>query len=298
MVFLSACLLSTGQAIAASDALTPQCPSDRESLERWRAVRQSALEAEADRLALELAECLASRSPELRDRIAYEVLTYWLRQEKLKAETVAALREKLIPWLARGGGEAGSDAAIVRAFSALVLSELVRHDTIHGAWPPEQIASSLKSALAAFTAERDYRGLVPEIGWIHCVAHEADLLWRLVLHPKTSGADHAATLEALSGQIGRLGLPAYTHNEGDRLSRVASAVVARGELPAADVSAWITSVGQPGSLESWRAAFLTPDGMAQLHNVKSFLRALRQQLSQDSHENLTSHVDSVLAELP
>lgn len=291
-------IAATSRPAAATDMVSVACPSNDQIVARWRAVRESVNDLDANALALDLADCLASPNPELRDRIAYEVLTFWLRKEKLETETVDTLRDKLLPWLERGHGEPGTDDSIARAFAALVLSELVRHDAIHEAWTSEKIEATLELALAAFTSERDYRGLDADLGWIHCIAHEGDLLWRLALHPKTSGAHHVKILDALSSQIVRLGLPAYTHNEGDRLARVVSAIVARGKPQEARVSEWIEALGQPGSLETWNAAFRTPDGMAKLHNVKLVLRALRQQLALAGQSELTQRTDEVLAGLP
>ncbi len=292
-------LICQTQLLAATKPPASTCASDDQNIERWRAVRESAKDADANTLAVELAECLASRNPELRDRISYEVLTYWLRQDKLDAKTVEALRDKLVPWLSRGDGEAGTDDAIARAFSALILSELIRHDSIHHQWTSQDISSTLTATLNMFPKERDYRGLDSELGWIHCIAHAGDLLWRLALHPGTSGKQHAQILDALTTQINRLGLPPYTHNEGDRLARVVGAIAARDMLPEARLSEWITVLGQPGALETWGAAFSTPGGMAQLHNVKLFLRALRHEAhAKGDHVDLLEVIDTALRTLP
>ena len=99
-----------------------ECNDNSETLEYWRTVREAAADAPANSLLLVLADCLQSANPELRDRIAYEVITYWLRNKRVSDQNVSRLRLKLIPWLREGAGTASGDSAIARAFSALVLS--------------------------------------------------------------------------------------------------------------------------------------------------------------------------------
>ena len=69
------------------------CLQTEEALTYWRAVREevSGNELPADELALELIDCLGASNAELRDRIGYEVLTYWLRGDHVSDDTRRSL---------------------------------------------------------------------------------------------------------------------------------------------------------------------------------------------------------------
>jgi len=148
-----------------------------------------------------------------------------------------------------------------------------------------------------FQQERDYRGLEPKLGWVHTVAHGADLLWRLAAHPATTPEQRTQLLQALNTQVARPGLPAYVFNEADRLARVA-VVIARSNPPP-KMQDWLQTVADPAPMTRWTEAFQSPAGMARLHNVKQFLRALREGLAKsEPSPRLLQAVDAVLSPLP
>ena len=76
-------------------------------------------------LAMGLVDCLGDPDPLLRDGIAYEALSHWMRAGALDAETFRALRERLYAVVDGGEGE-----GFARPFAALVLSEVARTDRV------------------------------------------------------------------------------------------------------------------------------------------------------------------------
>ena len=123
----------------------------------------------------------------------------------------------------------------------------------------------------------DFRGLDEDLGWVHPVAHMADLLWRFALHPSTTPDQGREILRAVRHKVAPI-TAAYAFNEPDRLARAISTLVARELVPADEIAAWIESFATPASMEKWSDAFRTPAGMTELHNTKLFLRALSDQL--------------------
>ena len=198
------------------------CESNTNTLEHWREIKKNAKAIDADEYALPLLTCLSSSDPELRDQIAYEVLTYWLRQDKLSADVSYEMKERLLPLLKIGTGEESGHNAFGRAFSALMLSELVRDDRRNTRWLGGDVDELVVLAITMFESERDYRGLDNDHGWVHTIAHGSDLLWRLSRHPKTMVDQQLEILNALTSQINRIDIPAYTFNESDRIARVAA----------------------------------------------------------------------------
>ncbi|MGI9261718.1 MAG: DUF2785 domain-containing protein, partial [Woeseiaceae bacterium] len=140
----------------------------------------------------------------------------------------------------------------------------------------------------ALDRETDFRGLVPDIGWVHPVAHMADVLWRFALHPDCSSEQATAILSAVRTKVAPTEV-SYAFNEGDRLARAVSVLVKRGLLDSQVAGEWISSFQTPNSMDKWSDAFQSPAGMAELHNTKQFLRALADQLAE-------TELDPVIAE--
>ena len=260
----------SGNALAAVD-----CLNDADALAYWEPIREKAEtdELPADRLALELVSCLGSPDPELRDRIGYELFAKWLRSDSLNDETRHSLLEKLSAHLE----DASSDATLSRSFSALILAELMRSDGLKPFMSDADRQILLKAAAKALQSETDFRGLTDDIGWVHPVAHMADLQWRFVLHPATSSVQADDILRAVRTKVAPTTV-SYAFNESDRLARVVATIVRRNLVDAGSIRNWILAFQVPQSMEKWSDAFQSPTGMAELHNTKQFLRALSDQL--------------------
>ena len=256
-------------------AAETDCRDTEAALGYWRPIREAAAAEEqaADDLAIELIGCLGSPNRELRDRIGYELFTYWLRGDKLSDAT----RRRLLIDLSTHVTGTSDDNALLRSFSALILSELMRSDAIRPFMGDAEREELLDTAIVALDREADFRGLDPEVGWVHPVAHIADLLWRFTLHPATNGEQGVAILDAIRAKVAPT-VVAYTFNEGDRLARVVATLIQRELVSVDEVVDWASRFEVPQSMNTWTDAFLTRAGMAELHNTKLFLRALSDQL--------------------
>lgn len=273
-VFATAVAL-LGAIPASANPAPVDCTDKEAALAFWRPIRErfDAAELPVDELALQLVPCLGSPDPELRDQIAYELFASWLRQERLADATRRELLRRLTPAVRDPLRESG----LRRSFSALILAELMRSDANGAFMTPADRAALLDTAAAALQREDDFRGLEPDIGWVHPVAHLADLLWRFALHPETTMADATVILAAVRSKVAPTAT-FYTFNEGDRLARVVATLIQRELIDAGTLSAWLATFEAPRSMERWSDAFRSPQGMAELHNTKQFLRALADQL--------------------
>lgn len=273
---LAICLMVLLAPVASSNAAGMDCMESKSALAYWRPIREQAADegVAADDLAIELVACLGSPDPELRDQIGYELFTYWLRQEKLSDET----RSHLLVELSAGMSDQSSARGLSRSFSALILAELMRSDAINPFMNDDQRQALLNKAAIALAAESDFRGLDANIGWVHPVAHMADLLWRFALDPQTDKEQAARILDAVRSKVGPTSV-SYAFNEGDRLARVVTTLITNGLVDTKSMAAWISQFEQPQSMEKWSEAFQSPEGMAELHNTKQFLRSLSDQLA-------------------
>ena len=171
-------------------------------------------------------------------------------------------------------------AGLRRSFSALTLAEIMRSDSITPFMDEAARQDLLDAAIAALEGESDFRGLDAEIGWVHPVAHMADLLWRFALHSETTPEQARSILGAVDSKIAPISV-SYSFNEGDRLARVVSTMIRRDLVEAEAIARWLEGFQKPRSMVRWSDAFQSPAGMAELHNTKQFLRALSDQLSED-----------------
>ena len=270
------CLMVLLAPVASTNATGVNCMDTESALAYWRPIREQATNegVSANDLAIELASCLGSPDPELRDRIGYELFTYWLRQQKLSDET----RSRLLVELSAELSDPATAKGLSRSFSALILAEVMRSDAVTPFMDDDQRQLLLDKTTAAIAAENDFRGLDADIGWVHPVAHMADLLWRFALHPKTDTKQAKQILDAVRSKVAPTSV-SYAFNEGDRLARVVTTLITSKLIDANSMAAWIQQFEKPLSMEKWSEAFQSPDGMAELHNTKQFLRSLSDQLA-------------------
>jgi hypothetical protein len=216
-------------------------------------------------LALSLAGCLADPDPELRDAIAFEALSHFMRHRQLNNETMLALETELEPKLS-----VHDTNGFQQPFAALALSEVARADRLEPYMTPAIRAGLLAAGISYFTHVRDYRGFDEREGWRHGVAHGADLLLQLSLNPAFGRPEIDRILEALSSQIAPSG-HFYIYGEPERLVRPVTAIAGRGLLTEAEWTDWLTRVSAPTPLPSWEAAFSSQVGLAKRHDVGAFV---------------------------
>lgn len=271
-------LHSYSPAFSQVGAQTVDCLDTSAALTFWRPIREAvraggANSADAERYTLALLECLASPDSELRDRIAYEVLTFWLRSEALSAAT----QQQVLTHLQTNLGLTGREDSLKRSFSALLLSELLRADNNAAFMAGAARLSLLKDSVSALARETDYRGFTEEFGWVHPVAHLADILWRFALHSALTQEQAELILTGVRSQAGTTQI-GFTFNESDRLARSIATLIARRSLPESTFVNWLGNYDSPTASDDWFNAFSSVAGMRELHNSKAFIRALSDQL--------------------
>lgn len=121
-------LVATVLAGSVAQAECPPPPATSESLLAL-ATRgfEMADDAQRNALAVALVPCLASSDPLLRDRVAFEALSAWMRGKHLTAHTLRQILGRLQPWLSADHADPDDFG---KPFAALVLSEIVRADRL------------------------------------------------------------------------------------------------------------------------------------------------------------------------
>ena len=220
-----------------------------------------------DALALGLVDCLGSPDPALRDGIAFEGLTAWLRGKQLDETTRRALRTRLYALL-----DAEDTDGFQRPFAALVLSEVARTDRIEP-WMSAQERDAMVSRAADYVSSvRDYRGFDNAQGWRHGVAHGSDWLMQLALNPALDRAQADRILAAVAVQAVPESAHAYVFGEAGRLARPVVYVAQRGLLSEAEWIAWFGAL--PARLGDPAQAYADEAWLARRHDLMAFLSAL------------------------
>ncbi|WP_051969759.1 DUF2785 domain-containing protein [Kitasatospora azatica] len=180
----------------------------------------------------ELSAALRSPDPAVRDEHAYVGLVELI--PKLSSEQRQALGDEM--------AERFADPEVqARTFAPLILAALVKH----GAYAPHWL-----SAFADwYLAEQDLRGYDAELGWLHAVAHGADLLGAFGVH---SPADPVALLELGAARMVAPTAQVWDALEDDRLAYALAGILTGPGLTEAQSVGWLDRVaamfaaGEPG----------------------------------------------------
>ena len=265
---IGACL-AHGAAFAA-------CPPDgvsRAQLMQLRAAKWEVSDsAQRQHLARGLLACLVDPDPAMRDEIAFESLQAWMRAQKLDAATMQAIRTALLARL-----KARDPDGFAQPFAALVLAEVARADRVKPYLTDAERSGLVQAGTAYLSGVRDYRGYDEKEGWRHGVAHGADLMLQLSVHPALVKKDHQAMLGAVAAQLAAAGAQAhfFHYGEGERLMAPVFYLARRGELDGAEWEAWFAALA-PAPVQRP----LSQAALAYRHNLKAFLTPLYVSLSE------------------
>lgn len=265
------------------------------ALKQWKAEGFKVADAtELNRRALKLADCLGNADPWLRDGIAFEALSTWMRGKQIDTKTLRSLEANLLQQL-----DGDDTQGFRKPFAALVLSEVARTDRVQTWMTPDERGRMADAAAAYLQSMRDYRGYVDGEGWRHGVAHGADWAMQLALNKALLPSQLMPLLFAVGAQVMPADGHAYAFGEPKRLARPVAYAVARGDLDQAAVDAWLAGlVTALGPL---------PDGDRQAlwwtrrANLENFLHALGYMVAGEQSPALTAlaaSVDAMMQKLP
>jgi hypothetical protein len=219
-------------------AACPPVGYDRAGLESLKAAKFAMADAAArNALAGELLDCLGDPDPALRDGIAYEALSTWMRAGAFDAGELRTLRDGLYAML---DGPAGDGYA--HPFAALVLSEVARTDIVSPWMTPAERDAMVRRATGSVGGISDYRGYDPGQGWRHGVAHGADWLMQLARNPQLERAQGDGILAAVASQAVPASGHAYIFGESQRLVGPVVFIAQRGFYTTGQWQAWFASL--------------------------------------------------------
>jgi len=285
-VFLLGIVVAAGCGPAAAPpaaqrpVVVPTAQDDAADLTAWKA--RLSPDAPLDRpiaeLLPELETMLASPDPVRRDKIAFELLSRWLRTDGLVDDaTVAGLRDRLVARTA--APVTPGDGVYARSFAALGLSVVAAREVAKPVWDAAALDAQIDAAAAYAGREVDLRGHTGANGWAHAAAHTADWLKFLARHPALTVDQATRILDAITNLVARRHGSRYSFGEDERLASAARAVLRRGLVDDATLDAWLVRVAAPLAIP-WPETFDSNLFAAQ-RNARDFLVSLFVALSFD-----------------
>lgn len=273
--------LVLGGAAGHSRAACPPAGWDEASLQTLKSEGFALDESLRASLALGLLDCLGDPRPDLRDGIAFEALSTWMRADQLDTVNLRAMKPRLLAQL-----QAEDPQGVARPFAALALAELSRTDRI-APWMEASEREALVSAAADYLAAvRDYRGFEVGAGWRHGVAHGADWVLQLALNPALDAAQLARLRDAVGAQVLAADGHAYVFNEPARLAAPLLFIARRGVFDEADWRRWLLQF--PPRLGEPKALWSDPSALAARHNLQALLLALHFEASRSEDAGIRS----------
>jgi hypothetical protein len=215
----------------------------------------------------------------LRDDLGYSTLANWIyRQRVVPVDERLRLLGVWENNLSAGVGGTHTDAVLRRSFSALALGVLVILDNEAPYLDRNQFTRLLTSSLKYLREERDVRGFDARVGWMHSVAHTADLLKFLARSRHLQPAEHALILTAISDKWNVVTTP-LVHGEDERMARAVLSLAARADFDDAAYAAWLKTM-----VPRRAATAPTVETLARDQNRRALLVSLFTVLSTDRRD--------------
>ncbi|MER6400204.1 DUF2785 domain-containing protein [Kitasatospora sp. NPDC001603] len=194
----------------------------------WSRIEATDCAVPADRpleeLVRELSGALADPDPDVRDGAPYAVLATWIERGVIDGPRRLALGDEMAARFLDPQIQA-------RTFAPLVLDMLVEKGDFEAAW--------VDAFERWYPAETDLRGHDEKLGWLHAVAHGADLLDRFGRHPEV---DPVRMLHLAAARLTAPTDHVFDQLEDDRLARAVARVLTRPDLSESDATTWLDPV--------------------------------------------------------
>jgi hypothetical protein len=235
-------------------------------------------------LALQLLHCLAHPDTNIRDGIAFDALSFWLRTGQLSEKVQLDIYHYLTNVIA---SEVYDSDGVYQTFSILMLSEVARVDRKIPFLTDVQRDYLVTIGTDFLFNLRDYRGFSTKVGWRHGVAHSSDLMLQLALNPAITKTHLDKMLKSLASQITAHEQHYYINGEPKRIAMAVIYIFLRGEHSGDYWNNWLKSVTDSSPFNQWQDVYQSEQGLIKLHNTQSFLYALYATIKPSKNKVLT-----------
>lgn len=243
-----------------------------------------------EQLAFQLLHCLASPDPQLRDGIAFEGLSAWLRKGSFDNKIHLALFNQLTRTLS---SKVNDPNGVYLPFVALALAEVSRVDRKSPYLTAKQRDLLVNVAVNYLTSQQDYRGFDVGLGWRHGIAHGADLMLQLALNPEINKVQVDLMLTALASQVAASKAHHYIYGEPKRLALPVAYIFLRGLHSENEWQKWLANITVATPFKNWAETYQSEQGLAKLFNTQNFLFSLYASIKPSKNKNLLLMIPSL-----
>ena len=248
----------------------------------WLAVLAGGADVPVDRplddLTAELVRMLGDPEPRRRDRIAYTVLSSWIRHG-VYDDLLLGIGDGVLMGLGRGLGEDGTDSVLRRSFSARVLTQVIARDNEVHLLTDDTVLRWGDRGSGWLLREQDLRGFVHGRGWAYAAAHGADLVGMLSRSRHFGAPELSVLLDVVADRLLSSTHYVLCHGEDDRLAYAVMALLHRNLVDEPTLERWLVRLGDGIRRGREPDPDLTEWPTAAASNTRAFLRALHLQLA-------------------
>ena len=210
---------------------------------------------------------IGSTDLQLRDELICTVMSLSISRGLFSPSQLRHILDTCLDLLFLGLGERETDSVFTRAFSSLVITDILHYQNMNPFLTPQEVGRTKDKVLEYAADERDFRGYLPIKGWSHSVAHFADCANALA-QCKELKKDDLLEILAVINQLVSVDQIAYTFGEDERITTAVISVIQRAELSMSDFAAWMENISSIKPKDGW------PNYYWYITNKKSFLRSL------------------------
>lgn len=214
--------------------------------------------------------CLAEPDPAIRDKVAYNALSSWLRAGIVSNEVNKLSINYVLKELKANHED---EVGVYKPFLILALAEFVRADRISPFMESLQRQEVITFLSESLKVIDDYRGFEEQIGWRHQVAHLSDVALQVALNNSFSSLQLMHVYDSLLFQLKQTKHP-FVFNEGERLARAVLYGFIRTDIPEGYWHDWFKSLLDIAPLNDWNDVYHDANGLVLRHNVRQFLAPL------------------------
>ncbi len=243
-------------------------------------------------LAKVMLDNIGHKESAIRDDLIYPTLAHLFYEDHFKEEALENYLDTLLgsDYLFYDMENQSENSVLRRSFSALqivVLLDLHRNKHVIA---DSKIHQAFERFLDYFEKEKVFKGYDEKIGWMHAIAHSADVFDQF-LRIKTFKAEH---LERMFEAV-RVKMKQETHlfkyNEDRRMAVALMSGIKRNILSETFLKSWVDEVATINTKLS------LPKRMCVQNNARNLLSALYFALvKKESHPSLRDHIESHLTQ--
>ena len=224
-----------------------------------------------------LIEHIGDANPAIRDNLVYNsfgyaIMNHFFTREDFSFLVESILKQNLLFYRISDSG----DATLTRSFTALLLALILDADNnteslYHHSLSTKQLQTLFAHALLYLRQETDYVGWDQEKGWIHSVAHGAELLLYAGLHKQFPQEKIREILDIVVSILKRE-QTLFTAGEDRRIAFLLIQLVIHGKIQQAQLCQWIENLDFPDQ---------TPKDYFALVNLENILSTIYLQLEKE-----------------